>query len=316
MSHHVVIGAGAIGRATARELVSAGHRVTLVTRTGAPSEIHGADAAACDASDRAALARIAAGAATITNAVNPKQYHHWDRDWPPVANAILDAAEDTGAGLVTVSNLYGYGRVDTPMRETDSLKPNGTKGAVRAKMWKDALAAHNAGKVRATELRASDYFGPGATSMTSFLTGSLLTRALKNKTGWLMMGAPDAPHSWTYLPDIGRLAATLATDDRSWGRVWHVPTAPPKSFSEVAIDVADLTGAPVVRVKPTPKFVMTLARVVPVVRSLNETAHQFERPFVIDASLTESTFSLEPTPWMEALRASLAELDASFQPVR
>ncbi len=313
MSHHVIIGAGAIGRATARELVAGGHRVTLVSRTGAPSDLHGVDAEARDASDRAALARIAAGAATIINAVNPKQYHHWDRDWPPIANAILGAAEDTGAGLVTISNLYGYGRVDAPMKETDSLRPNGMKGAVRAKMWQEALAAHSAGKVRATELRASDYFGPGATTTTSFLTGSLLSRAVKGKTGWLIMGVPDAQHSWTYLPDIGVLAARLATDDRSWGRVWHVPTSPPKSFDEVAVDVAQLTGRPVVAVKPMPKMVMRLARVVPVVRSLDETAHQFERPFVIDASLTESTFGLQPTPWLEALRTSLAELDDSLQ---
>lgn len=311
MNHHVVIGAGAIGRATARELVEAGHRVTMVSRTGSPSGLAGVEGVSCDARDREALARLAEGAQSIINATNPKQYHHWDRDWPPVANAILGAAIDTGAGLVTVSNLYAYGVVDAPMRETDPLTPNGMKGAVRAQMWQDALAAHQAGTVRATELRASDYFGPGATTSTSFLTGSLLARALKNKPGRLMMGVPDAPHSWTYLPDIGALAARLATDDRSWGRAWHVPTAPAKSFNEVAADVAEVTGDPVVSVKPIPRMVMRLARIVPVVRSLDETAHQFERPFLLDATLTEQTFGLSPTPWREALRTSLQTLNDS-----
>lgn len=315
MNHHVVIGAGAIGRATAHELVAAGHRVTLVSRTGAPSGMPGVQAVSCDATNRAGLTALAAGAETIINATNPKQYHHWDRDWPPVANAILGAAMDTGAGLVTVANLYPYGVVDAPMKETDALNPNGMKGAVRAQMWNDALAAHQAGKVRATELRASDYFGPGATTSTSFLTGSVLARALKGKSGWLMMGVPNAPHSWTYLPDIGVLAARLATDERSWGRPWHVPTAPPKSFNEVAADVAELTGRPAVKVRPIPKFVMGLARVVPVVRSLDETAHQFEQPFVIDAGLTEQTFGLSSTPWQQALRASLHELDPSVSHV-
>jgi len=62
--------------------------------------------------------------------------------WPPIANALLVAAERSGAVLATTSNLYGYGPVSAPMTEATPLAATGTKGRVRVQMWRDALAAH------------------------------------------------------------------------------------------------------------------------------------------------------------------------------
>ena len=78
------------------------------------------------------------------NCANPP-YHRWPELWPPLAAAMLAAAERTGAVLVTMSNLYGYGPVDGPMTEDLPLRPTTAKGRVRAAMWHDALAAHQAG---------------------------------------------------------------------------------------------------------------------------------------------------------------------------
>jgi hypothetical protein len=71
------------------------------------------------------VAAAARGAAALYNAVNPA-YHRWPTDWPPVAAALLTAAERTGAVLVTMSNLYAYGRPagpmtpETPLAATDA----------------------------------------------------------------------------------------------------------------------------------------------------------------------------------------------------
>jgi nucleoside-diphosphate-sugar epimerase len=306
MNHHVVVGAGGIGRGAAEALTALGHQVTLVTRSGTDPRLAGVRAVAADAADATALARAADGAASIVNAVNPRKYHQWARDWPPVAAALLAAAERTGAGLVTVSNLYLYGRVNQPMTESTPVRPNGTKGEIRARMWADAIAAHEAGRLRATELRASDYFGAGAGANVSVLNQFVIARAVAGKRVWLIEGSPDVPHSWTYLPDIGRLAATLATDDRSWGRAWHVPTAPPRTFREVAEEVAGLAGHPAPAVASYPRAVKLLARLAPVVRELEETSHQFERPFVLDSSAAEETFGIAATPWGEALKTTVA----------
>ena len=158
MAHHLVLGAGGIGRATAAALSARGETVTLASRSGTRVDLDGVTTMAVDATDAHALGRAADGAATIVNAVSPANYTHWDRDWPPIPRALLQAAERSGAGLVTVGNLYGYGQVDAPMTEATPVQPNGIKGQVRARMWADALAAHEAGRIRATELRASDYF--------------------------------------------------------------------------------------------------------------------------------------------------------------
>jgi nucleoside-diphosphate-sugar epimerase len=308
MTKYVVVGAGGIGRGAAQALAEQGHDVVVVTRSGTDPALPGVRAQAADAADAAALSAAADGAAALVNAMNPKQYHTWERDWPPVAEAMLSAAERTGAGLVTMSNLYLYGRVEAPMTEQTPVLPNGTKGRVRARMWADALEAHEAGRVRATELRASDYFGPGAGARTSVLNEFVISRAEAGKRVWLVAGKPDVPHSWTYLPDIGRFAAVLATDDRSWGRAWHVPTAPPRTFREVATEVAALRGQSTPAVAAMPGPVKLAARVMPVVRELDETAHQFERPFVLDSSDAQTTFGMAPTPWEQALRATVDDL--------
>ncbi len=309
MTHILVVGAGGIGRSTAAHLTAAGHEVTMASRRGADPGIAGVRALALDATDGAALGAAARGSAAIVNAANPK-YTRWDKDWPPIATALLAAAESSGAGLVTISNLYGYGKVDAPMTESTPLRPNGIKGQVRAQMWLDALAAHEAGRLRATELRASDYFGPGTQDGVSYLNQYVIAPAAKGSTVRLIVGEPDVPHTWTYLDDIGALAAVLATDDRSWGRPWHVPTSPPRTMRGVVSDVARLRGIPAPSVVPLPGVVRAALHVVPLVRELDETRHQLERPFIVDASAVTATFGLRATPWDQALAATVDQLTA------
>ena len=122
MGRHVVIGAGGIGRATTRSLLAAGQEVVVLSRSGPKGLPDGAEAAV-------------KGTDSIVNAVNPSRYWRWAQEWPVMAASILGAAERSGAGLVTISNLYGYGRVDGPMTEDTAQHPNGIKGEIRVKMW-------------------------------------------------------------------------------------------------------------------------------------------------------------------------------------
>lgn len=299
----LILGAGGIGRATAAALVRRGHEATVASRTGAPSPDH--PTLRVDAVDRSALTRAAAGFDVVVNAMNPQSYLHWDRDWPPAASAVLHSVRATQGRLVTISNLYAYGRVDRSMTEESPLLPNGVKGEVRKQMWLDALAEHNAGTIKATELRASDYFGPGVGPKVSFLQNLVLSKVRAGRNIALPIGDPQAPHTWTYVEDIGELAAVLATDDRAWGRAWHVPSAAPRSFCEVADDGAKVLGAPTPTVKLLPGVVRTMLRLVPIIRAIDETRHQFEAPFVMDSTAAQQVFGLRPTPWLEALETTL-----------
>lgn len=92
-------------------------------------------------------------------------------------------------------------------------------------------------------------------------------------------------------------------------RVWAAARIPAtRSARQLAADVAAITGGPVSMVVRLPGIVRTMLRVIPTVRALDETRHQFERPFVVDSSAAERTFGLAPTPWAEALAATVASL--------
>ena len=112
MSQVVVIGAGVIGSRVAnarraRGIASAWSAATAPGPPGCGRHV------AADAADAEAMARLAEGAAVIYNCVNPP-YHRWPADWPPIAASLLAAAERSGAVLVTLSNLYGYGPAARP----------------------------------------------------------------------------------------------------------------------------------------------------------------------------------------------------------
>jgi nucleoside-diphosphate-sugar epimerase len=292
MALHVILGKGAVGTATAETLVAAGHDVRVLSRSGGTSTGM-VEHVALDATDAAALTAATQGAAALYNCANP-EYHRWATDWPPIADALLVAAEATGAGLVTMGNLYGYGPVSAPMTEDTPLAATGTKGRVRIKMWTDALALHQAGRIRATEARASDFVGPGVTESSMF-GERVMPRLLRGKSVSLI-GALDQPHSWTSIPDVGRALAVLGTDDRSWGRAWHVPTAPPVSQRELVGRLCDAAGIDTVGVHHLPWPIIRAAGVaVPMLRELQETRHQFDGPFVIDSTRFTETFGIRPT---------------------
>jgi nucleoside-diphosphate-sugar epimerase len=314
MGTHVVIGAGGIGRATARALLAADQQVVVLSRSGPHDLPEGAEGRAVDITDARALDAAVAGADSIVNAANPTRYWVWAQEWPVMAAALLDAAHRSGAGLVTVSNLYGYGRVDAPMTEDSPLRPNGTKGEIRAQMWRDALRAHEEGRCRTTELRASDYFGPEASAGASVLNTYVIGPAAAGRKISMPIGGLDVPHSWTYLGDIGALAAKLAMGG-GWGRPWHVPTAPARTVRQVATDVIALGAAPAPKISALPRFVVSAGGLFsPMLRELWETRHQFERPFVLDSTAAQAAFGLVPTPWETQLQETVTWLAAHPAP--
>jgi nucleoside-diphosphate-sugar epimerase len=300
MSRHAIIGSGPVGTSTARVLVDQGHEVTMVTRSGSGPVHPGITRVAADASDPSALAAAVGRCDALYNCANPP-YHRWPELWPPMAASMLEVASRSDAVLVIMGNLYGYGPVDHPMTEADRLASTGTKGRIRIAMWEDALAAHRDGRVRVTEARASDFFGPGVVE-TSFF-GRNVDRLLAGRKV-RFLGDPDAAHSWTYVPDVGRTLAALGTDDRAWGRAWHVPTGPAMTQRQMATRFCEVAGVPTPPLGALPGGVLTVAGVFSAqMRELKETRYQFDRPFVLDSSDCSATFGIVPTPLDQALAA-------------
>lgn len=293
----LVVGAGVIGSRVAGMLAERGDRVRVVSRHGS-----GPAGVAADAADAGAMARLAEGAAVIYNCVNPP-YHRWPADWPPIAASVLAAAEHSGAVLVTLSNLYGYGpRVPGgydeahPITEATPLAATGRKGRVRARVWQDALAAHQAGRVRVTEVRAADFVGPGAQSAM----GERIVRHVRQGKNVPVLGRADRPHTWSFTDDVARMLVTAGTEPRAWGRAWHVPSNEPLSQRQVIDDFARAAGVGQVRVGAIPSVVVRgMGLVWPLMRELRETEYQFRDDFVMDSSAAQATFGLKPAPWEE-----------------
>ncbi len=304
MTRHLVVGAGPVGTATAREAAARGHDVVLASRSGRGPAVPGVTRVAVDATDPTALTALARGCTVVHNALNPTRYDRWAQEWPPMWAALVAAARASGAVLVTVGNLYGYGRPDGPMREGDPLRPVESKGAVRVRMWEQALAAHRAGDFPAAEVRASDYVGAGAVS-----SATLAMRAVVAGRTARVVGRPDVPHSWTSTGDVARLAVAVAADPAAHGRAWHVPTNAPRTQRELLEQVAAVAGAPSPRISPTPTLVLrAIGLLHRPVRAVADVAYQFEVPFVLDDSAARSRFGLEPTAWDDVLRGTVEDL--------
>jgi nucleoside-diphosphate-sugar epimerase len=300
---HVVFGAGQVGRALATRLTELGMAVRIVSRHRPAGLADTVDWREADAADPATAAAAAKGAAVIYQCLNAP-YTSWPKHFPPLQAAVLGAAEQTGALMVSLENLYAYGPTGgRAMTEDLPLAATTVKGRTRAAMTEELLAAADAGRVRIAIARASDFFGAGVTEST--LGKRVFANALAGKRADFI-GDPDLPHTYSYVPDVAAGLATLGTDERAAGGVWHLP-GPETGTTRAVLDlVAGEVGHPV-GVRSVPKLaVRALALVNPLMRELAEVAYEFEEPFVLDTTKYETTFGVSGTPLPTALAETVA----------
>lgn len=302
MSQHVVVGAGAVGSSAALLLAQRGEHVRLVSRRGTGPRHPGIELVAADATDAERLAELTKGAAALYGAASP-QYHRWFADWPPLHAALLAAARRAGAVLATMSNVYGYGPPAGPITPQTPIAATHPKLLLRARMWDDMLAEHQAGRIRVAEVRASDYIE--ANSLLSLMIGNPV---LDGKRGYVP--APlDVPHSWTSVHDCAKTLVRVVADERAHGQVWFAPTNPPLTVRQLATRFADVNGAPAPKLTSIPYPVLWAGGLFsPLIKELRTTRYQFTRPFVLDSSATTEGLGLRPVPLDEALRDAAARL--------
>ena len=108
------------------------------------------------------------------------------------------------------------------------------------------------------------------------------------------------------MPDIAAGLATLGTDPRAAGQVWHLP-GPQTVTTRALLDlVADEVGHPVA-IRSVPKLaVRALGVFNPTMRALAEMAYEFDEPFVLDTSKFQTTFGGAGTPLAAAIATTIA----------
>ena len=300
---HVVFGTGQVGQALAAHLGGMGLPVRSVSLHRPQIFANDADWRAADLTDPEAATDAAKGASVIYQCLNAS-YTEWPKLFPPLQRGALTAAESTGALLVSLENVYGYGPTGgKAMTEDLPLLAATVKGQTRAAMTRELLDAAEAGRVQIAIGRASDFFGPGVIEST--LGKQVFAKAVSGKRA-VFIGNPDLPHTYSYVPDIAAGLATLGTDERSVGQVWHLPGPETGTTRTIMQLVADEVGHPV-GIRTVPKLlVRALGLVSPMMRGLAEMSYEFDEPFVLDTTKFQTTFGSAGTPLATAVADTVA----------
>jgi len=300
---HVVFGTGQVGHALVAELVGLGLEVRAVSLHRPPASTDGVDWRAADLTDPEAATDAAKGATVVYQCLNAP-YSRWPQLFPPLQRGVVAAAERTGALLVTLENVYGYGPTDgSPMTEELPLAATTIKGQARAAMTRELLSASDAGRIRIAIGRASDFFGAGVTEST--LGEHVFGKALAGKKADFI-GNPDLLHTYSYVPDIARGLATLGSDQRAIGQVWHLPGPATVTTRAVLETIAAEVGHPV-GIRNIPKPVLSVLGLFnPLMKGLAEMSYEFDAPFVLDTKKYQTTFGTHVTPLAEAIAATVA----------
>ena len=303
---HVIFGTGAIGLATFEALRRRGETVRLVNRSGQARVPDNTEVIGGDARDPNFTAGVAEGARVVYQTLNPP-YPDWTAQFPSLQAGVLAAAQMAGARLVSMENVYLYGRpAGRPLTEDRPENAHTKKGQLRGRMAADLLAAHHAGRVEVAIGRASDYFGPRGGAQSN-LGDRVFPAALAGKTA-TVLGDPDQPHTYTYIPDIGEGLAVLGEHPDAPGQVWHLPNDPDTCTTRQLVDlVYRHAGQGRARLRRLPPLLLrTLALFNPTVRELLEMQYQFEEPFIVDSSKIADKLGVQATPIELALGHTLS----------
>jgi nucleoside-diphosphate-sugar epimerase len=283
-------------------LAARGHRVRAVNRSGRADVPAGVEVRGGDASDSGFSANAAAGAAVVYQCLNPP-YTKWPELFPNLQAGVLDGAAAAGAKLVSMDNLYMYGPTHgAPLTEDLPSAATGAKGRTRAQMANDLLEAHRAGKVRVAIGRASDYFGPGG--RLSAMGERVFYPALSGKRAQVI-GNPDQPHTYSYIPDIVRGMVILGERSGADGEAWHLPNAPAITTRQFIDQVYAAAGTKAGIQAMSRFMVKAVGLFNATVRELNETFYEFDEPYVVDSGKFQKAFGDHATPLSEAIPATV-----------
>ncbi|NLV79633.1 MAG: NAD-dependent epimerase/dehydratase family protein [Rhodococcus sp.] len=302
---HVVAGAGPVGHTVAAQLAEQGHRVRVLTRSGSGPDHPNVERLRVDVNDRDALAgavRDGTGTAVaVYMCIHGSAYRAdvWERELPGAETTVLDAAGAVGAAVVFPESLYSYRDTDRPMTEDSPRDASGGKRGVRTRL----LAARAAHATPTVSVVASDFFGPHV--RTAHAGERMVPVVLAGRTV-RVLGSPDVPHSFTYVPDLAAAMIAAAGRPDLWNRVLHAPTAPALTQRELAGAYATAAGLPSPSVGAIPSWMVRAGSVVSRdMRELAEMLYQFTDPFVMDSTATEKTLGSSPTPLPEAAAATV-----------
>ena len=210
---------------------------------------------------------------------------------------MLAAAQAHGARLVSMENVYMYGRpAGRPLTETREHDAHTHKGRLRSRMSRELLAAHEAGTVEVAIGRASDYYGPRGGAQSN-LGDRVVPPALGGHDGIRARRPRPAAHLHVHPRHRRGAGGARRAPRRRRGGSWHLPNDPDTRSTRELVDVVyALAGQPRARVREVPALLLrAVALTNQTVRELLEMGYQFEEPFVVDSSDIRTLLGVQAT---------------------
>jgi nucleoside-diphosphate-sugar epimerase len=303
---HVILGAAALARAMARQLVAKQKRVRMVSRSATwmyNEPIAGVELCKADISKPDEAIKACEGASVIYHCATP-DYTKWAALYPPIQQGAIEGAAASKAKLISAESVYGYGLVKGPMKEDLPYAPISRKGKIRVQLSEMLMKAHEAGKIRVAIARAPDFYGPESAGTTIYGDRVFYPALAGKKVS--VMGKLDNPHSFIFLPDFASGMVTLGERDEAMGQVWHLPCPAPITQRELLTMIFEAADKkPNMGEAPSLVFKM-MSPFIGIMRELSEMLYQWEQPYHFDSSKFQKAFGSQPKPHKDAIKETVA----------
>ena len=315
MALHTLLGAnGAVGRELSLSLTAAGHSLRQVRRRP-QQETPSDELVIADLLDPVSTAAAITGSdvAYLVAGV-PYATATWQEQWPRIMANVIDACARSGTSLVFFDNVYAYGAVDGPMTEYTPFNPCSYKGEIRAAIATTLLEAMRAREVNAMIVRSADFYYPQSAGATTGMLNAIVFDRLRASKTPQWMGNPDAPHSFSFTPDIGQSLAMLGTNPDAFGQTWHALTTTESLTGRDLVRLAgEIAGRPDTLQNAPRWMIRALGMFQPALREQLEMMYQFERPYHFSSAKLERAFGVQATPYRDAFRQVWADAAAVTQ---
>lgn len=297
-----ILGAnGTIGTILAKELLTYTNKIRLVSRN--PRRVNDTDELFAADLTRPGMVDKAVEGSDIVYLVVGLQYNAevWEKSWPELMKATIQACIKHNARLVFFDNVYMYDKDAIPhMTEDSPINPPSRKGAVRKQIAEMLMNEVKAGRLMALIARAADFYGPG--SENSFVSEVVYKNFKKGKAAnWF--SSVDKKHSFTYTPDAAKATALLGNTDDAYNQVWHLPTDKTSLTGKEFISIFAEEMKVKNRVSPMPLWLIKILGIfIPVMKEFPEMMYQYDRDYFFDSSKFDLRFNFKTTTYREGIR--------------
>ena len=300
---HVVLGAnGPVGQAVVQSLVSYGVDIRQLGRQAkSTSNYVQADLTVMDqmkvAVFNASVVYLCAGV--------PYSAKEWEVQWPLIIETVIEVLRDTHTKLVFFDNVYLYGPkpLQPQIKEDHARNPSSKKGKIRLALVERLETEVKQGHLDVVIARSADFFGPYA--KTSLFADSFIGNMWADKRP-NYLGRTGVPHTFAYVPDLGKALALLGLNETKPGETYHLPVYTPKTIEEITAEINLIMKKNLkVNVISKPTHAM-LCLFIPMLRELFEMRYQFDYPYILDDTKFMTKFpAFQQTSFMEALETTI-----------